>query len=366
MSWTSPISGAPLVRDTEHSLSDGAGERWPVIDGIAYLRSGRGWLVNEALDRLDHGHRQSALVALLADQDPWFKGPAPDPLDLVALIEKRDELSLREAMALLRFGPVADYFAHRWSDPTFLAGLALLEAHRGEARTAFELAAGIGQYARELGRVGLECVCCDIVFAKCWLAKHWIAPDAQYVVFDARDRWPIGARQFDLVHCQDAFYFFSEQPAVAERLRRATASDGVLAVGHLHNAAVKGGAFGPARTAREWRDLFPAARVYDERALRAALLESEVPEEGKWSRSSAIEAWSVVEGGGPPARLDGGMAVPHTAARLMPNPLIGEDGPAWPSSRYEAEYGRAASWIDPAPGSAPERDRRMLDLPERW
>lgn len=366
MNWVSPITGRGLEPDSPHSLSDGSGERWPVLDGIPYLRTGRERLVADALDRLDNGHEDLALTALLADQDPWFEGQSPDPAALQLLIQHRHELTLREAMALLSFGPVADYFAHRWSDPTYLAGIALIEAHRGEAATAFELAAGIGHYARDLARVGIAALCADIVFAKCWLAKHWIAPHADYLVFDAKDRWPIEGRQFDLVHCQDAFYFLPDQPAVAERLRAAVTPEGVLAVGHLHNADVAGGAFGPARSGKEWRDLFPDARVYDERALRDALLTGQAPEVTDLSCDPEIEAWAIVEGGKEPAALSGGLAVPDKAAHLQPNPLIGKDGPAWPSQRYAEEYGATATWVNPGTGVAPERDRRVLDLPERW
>ncbi len=63
----SPVSGLSLNRDTDHSLSDGAGEHWPVVDGIAYLRTGREALVRDALAALDDGDREGALVLLLAD-----------------------------------------------------------------------------------------------------------------------------------------------------------------------------------------------------------------------------------------------------------------------------------------------------------
>ena len=228
MTFRSPTTGRPLVADTPHSLA-ADGERWPVVDGIPYLRSDSEGLVAVALDHLDAGCPDDALVALLTDQDAWWTGPATDLGELKRLVRERDTVTLREAMALLRFGPVADYFAYRWSDPTYLAGLALLEAHWRAPATAFELACGIGHYLRELTRVGVACTGADVVFAKCWLAKHWVAPDADYVVFDAAARWPIEGRRFDLVQCHDAFYFLPDQPLMAARLRDAVAAGGVLA-----------------------------------------------------------------------------------------------------------------------------------------
>lgn len=361
MSWRSPVTGRPLEPDTPHSLA-AAGERWPVADGIPYLRTGREALVADALAALDAGRADEALVALLADQDDWWTGPATDPAELSRLVRERDTLSLREAMALLRLGPVADYFAYRWGDPTFLAGLALLEAHWPRPKTAFELACGIGHYLRDLTRRGVAALGADVVFAKCWLAKHWVAPEAGYVVFDAAHPWPIARRRFDLVQCHDAFYFLPDQPAVAARLREA---GGVLAISHVHNANVTCGARGPARPAVEWAALFPDATVYDEAALLAALVEGSTPVPTRWVDDPAVEAWSLVEKAGPARAVTGGLAMPPEGAALRPNPLVGPDGPAWPSDHYRDEYA-ASPWAQPGADADPVRTRVLVDLPERW
>ena len=372
MRLRSPVTGRPLVADTPHSLA-APGERWPVVDGIPYLRVGGEGLAAVALDHLDAGCADDALVALLTDQDDWWTGPATDLGELERLVRERDALSLRDAMALLRLGPVADYFAHRWVDPTWLAGLALVEAHWCEPATAFELACGIGHHLRELDARGVRCLGADVVFAKCWLAKGWVAPSADYLVFDAGAPWPVDDR-FDLVTCQDAFYFLPDPSTAAERLRGLVAEGGVLAVGHLHNKEVEGGALGPARTADEWAALFPDATIYDERELLAALLGAETPEPSDWRGGGRVEAWSVVEGGGPARALTAGLAVPPPGATLRPNPLLGEEAGhehvRWPSDRWRAEYGHGCHWanrddeFDRLP--APERLRRLVDLPERW
>lgn len=366
MNWLSPNTGRALQAETAHSLCDDTGERWPVVDGIAYLRTGQEERVAAVLAQLDAGNHDAALIILLADQDDWWTGEATDPAELRKLVAQRDTLTLRAAMALLRFGLVADYFAHRWSDPTYLAGLALLEAHWKTPKTAFELAAGVGHYARELGRMNVQCVCADIVFAKCWLAKNWLAPQAEYVVFDAGGRWPLNDRTFDLVHCQDAFYFLPNQELVLTKLRDATAPGGVLAIGHLHNAGIEGGAMGPAKTWAEWGTLFPEASAYDERNLLTALIEGSAPRRSAWSADPDVEAWSIVEGPSNPRPVSAGIAMPADDAALQGNPLLGPDGPHWPSPRYAAEYGPTATWANPYSGASPERDRRRVDLPERW
>ena len=359
----SPTSGQPLHADTPHSLSDGWGGRWPVVDGIPFLRVESEGLVAVALDHLDEGRPDEALVALLTNQDDWWTGPATDLDELRRLVAERDTLTLRDAMALLRLGPVADYFAYRWSDPTYLAGLALLEAHWNEPKTAFELACGIGHYLRELTRRGVACLGADVAFAKCWLAKHWVAPDADYVVFDAAATWPV-VNEFDLVQCHDAFYFMPRQEFVAANLRDAVAPGGVLAVSHVHNSGFEGGAKGPARAATEWAALFPDAAVYDERRLLGALVQADLPEPVGWTNDLATEAWSLVEGGGPAGRIEGGLALPPADAQLRPNPLLDGDGVCWPSERYRDEYADGCLWTN---GTGDDvRTRRLVDLPARW
>jgi predicted nicotinamide N-methyase len=218
MPYRSPTNGQALVADTEHSLRSATGERWPVIDGIAYLRNDAPRLVENALALLDSGDRKQALVKLLAQNDRWWNEPPPGEADLYYLVDNAGKLSLREAMNLLAFGRVGTYFAHRWSDPTYMAGLALLDAHWQSPKTAFELACGIGHYLLALDGAGVMTHGADIVFAKLWLARHWVVSSrTQLVCFNADALWPVETNH-DLVLCQDAFYFFSDHQHVARSL----------------------------------------------------------------------------------------------------------------------------------------------------
>lgn len=115
-----PISGRPLVQVSRHVLSDGA-SRWPVIDGIAYLRSGPAdqsgpaGLRGAALAAIDADDERGALALLLTDQDSHAPLPAPSLETTLALVDavRAKQETLRGAMRALNFGPVADYFAHR-------------------------------------------------------------------------------------------------------------------------------------------------------------------------------------------------------------------------------------------------------------
>ncbi len=377
-----PLSGAPLRPEGEHVLVGPAG-RWPVLDGIPYLRVGREALVAEARAAIDAGDPETALVRLLADQDDWWTGPAPDEGSLRRLVRDRARLSLRDALAGLAYGRVGDYFAHRWSDPTFLAGLALIEAHRGGERQAFELACGIGHYLRELQLRGVAVTGADVVFSKLWVARHWVlAEPALLLCFDAAAPWPTRPR-VDLAVCHDALYFLEPKREIVERLRAAVGEAGWLALGHVHNRENPGFSAGRAMSAAELAALCPDAVTYDDAELTRALVEARAPEPRPLHELRAVEAFAVACGPGlmrTPRALTGGLAVPPEGAPLVRNPLY-RDGPAgpeiaWPSERYEAEYGpavtyprRAAAPPRAVAGAAVEalaRRRELVALPERW
>ncbi|MFC0409391.1 class I SAM-dependent methyltransferase [Roseomonas elaeocarpi] len=374
----SPATGRVLTQDTPHSLTDGE-TRWPLVDGIAFLRLGREALAASAIERLDAGDREGALVVLLADQDDWWRGPTAEPEALRRLVREADTLTLRDAMALLSWGPVATYFAHRWSDPTFLAGLALVRAHWAGPATAFELACGIGHHLRALGEQGVRASGGDVVFAKLWVARQWVAPEAELVCFDAGKPWPIAAGSIDLVCCHDAFYFLEPKREILHRLRALRAPGGVLAVSHIHNRDWPNMSAGSAMQAGDVAALFPQATVYDDAELTRALAEERAPVGAPVASLGGVEAFSLAEGPGvgPAQAVTGGIALPAGGAALRRNPLYGEDGTVrWPSERYETEYGPRATY--PQHSDAPERGvmdsatrtralrREMLHLPDRW
>lgn len=346
------------------------------------MRVGREALADEALALLDAGEQDPALVLLLADQDDWWRGPAADPVALRALVQHRGALTLREAMAHLGWGPVADYFAHRWSDPTFLAGLALTEAHWNRPRRGFELACGIGHHLRALAQRGVAVTGADVVFAKLWVARTWVVPEARLICMDAAAPWPFASPGgFDLVACHDAFYFLEPKPAILARLRAlCDPRHGVLLVGHVHNRDWPNLSAGSAVTVDEIASLFPDAAVYDDGELTRALIERRAPRPADTVLTlRGAEAFTVAAGPGlrPAYAVSDGVAMPVSGALLRRNPLYDPGGLiAWPSERYAREYGPRATYRDGAdvPATAAyspawddaARRRELLDLPERW
>ena len=332
---------------------------------------------------------------MLGDQDDWWTGAKPDPDALREVVRGRDRIGLRDAMNALAFGRVGDYFAHRWSDPTYLAGLALIEAHWRPTRTAFELACGIGHYGRDLARRGIAVTGADVVFAKLWLARHWVVPaETRLICFDAAAPWPVAEESFDLVFCHDAFYFLEPKAEILASLRALAGPCGRLAVGHVHNSAADNLSSGHAVSAADLARLFPDAAIYDDAELTRALVERRPPRAAPLAELAEVEAFSIEDAIGTrqAADLSGGLAMPLPDAVLRLNPLFQPRDRGmtieWPSPRYQAEYeprttlprsltmteGERLGGLDPRRSgreTSPTTDdairrRILVDLPERW
>ena len=372
-SLRSPLGGAVLVADTPHSLA-APGERWPVVDGIPFLRADRRQLAATALACLDAGCEADALATLLADQDNWARSAPPDGQACARLVRDAARLSFRDAMDLLAFGPVATYFAHRWSDPTFLSGLCLAESH-GPPGRVFELACGAGHFLREFARHDGAVAGGDIVFAKLWLARRYVAPAARLVCFDAAEPWPLADAAFDTVFCHDAFYFLPDKPRVAVEMQRVASR---ALVGHAHNALVDTLSAGQPLAPAGYAALFLGSVLYDDRELTDALVDARTPTARPAASLAGAPAVSWAWNAGPAGPVLGGLAVPVPGTRLRRNPIYRGDTVDWPSPRYEAEYAALVTYppraIGPETATAGAdpltdglaRRRVLLDLPAGW
>ena len=198
-----------------------------------------------------------ALALLLRDQDDWARIPPPSLDEAARLVDEIGTLSLRQAMERLNFGPVAHYFAHRWSAPTFLSALGLLETHWTDPPLVLELACGIGQILREVAGHGVAVAGIDVVFSKLWLARHFVVPDAPLVCADVTAGLPLELPEGSTILCHDAFYFMPEQERIAESLMAAAGEHGSVLIGHAHNIRFEHGIAGRPRTPEEYASPVP-------------------------------------------------------------------------------------------------------------
>ncbi|MCK8500296.1 class I SAM-dependent methyltransferase [Myxococcus fulvus] len=383
-----PLTGLPLTRVSPELWSDGA-TRWPVVDGIPFLRTGREALREAVVSALERGDRRHARALLLRDQDDHARLPPP-PLSATAAVVAGVEagtMGLREAMEHLGFGPVASYFAHRQSAPTFLSALGLLAQHWDAPPCVVELACGLGQVLREVSLRGTPVVGVDVVFAKLWLARHFIVPQAVLLCADAAADLPIAPLEGATVLCHDALYFLPDKARALAELRRVAGPSGRVLVGHAHNRHVdQRGVGGTPLDPAGYAALMPGAACYDDAGFVTRFLDGGAVPDTPLPQLERAEALSFAWPPTPGRRsIDFGVAVP--GARLGPNPLLeARDGrvrPAWPTPGLAAEYAsahylcsdapedaallrRAATDATPEQRAALVRRRWLLNLPERW
>ena len=333
----------------------------PTVDGIPFARAGREALAERVSALLADGDVNAARVALFADADDWWPDEPPPPDQLARVVEAS---TLREAMDLLGMGRVGDYFAHRWSDPTYLAGLALLQQHWPGERPVVEVACGAGHYLRELHRRGLrDLTGVDVVWAKLWLAQRFVCPEASYVCADVTQASGLPGATPRYVFCHDAFYFLRDKTSAAATMRAWAGPGGTVVIGHAH-VADPGGA---PLAARGYAEILDASRGYDDDELTTALLARRAPRPFSIDELEASEAAAFVVGE-PGDRAPCDLGEPLEPLRR--NPLYVHDVLRWPSERYAAEYGPRSSYLPPRwPAELPPdaaRRRMLVDLPEHW
>ncbi|MFV2103614.1 class I SAM-dependent methyltransferase [Micromonospora sp. LOL_024] len=368
--WRGP-DGSGLRADTAHSLTDGV-RRWPVVEGIPWLRPGREDLRAATVAALDAGDPRGATMLLLADTDDWWDGDRPTPRRLRAALAAG---SLTEAVDLLGLGRVGTYFRHRWSDPSWLATLALTAAHPPSGRAVVDLACGAGHLLRHLalhGQTDLTGV--DVVFAKLWLARRFVLPTGAPVALVCADLiagWPLPPSHVPRhVACHDALYFLSDKAGFVATATAAAGPRGAVLLGHLHNATHPAGRAGLPLRAHEWTALLPGATAYAEEELTAATAGGRLPVAATGAALAATEALGLARDGAA-APADPALLLPADGVPVRRNPLYLDGDRTWPDDRWAAEYGdRAAMYLPPRWPDPPGPDavcrRLLLDLPERW
>jgi hypothetical protein len=367
----SPDNGNSLTQHAPNLLSDGD-RLWPVVDGIAYLRPKHA--VREAAVRLIQQQQpEEALIVLLQDQDPFAPLPPPEADALRDLLGNPD-VNLRTALQTLNYGPVADYFAHRWATPTFLSGLALLQITANVSQPVVEVACGTGHFLRTLEANDVVTAGMDLVFSKLWLARRYLGVRGTLVCGDT-GALPLRSKEPTAVFCHDAFYFFRDKEAVLDGLRT-LAAGGLVALGHVHTDAIDHGVAGTLRSAEAYGRMANAdARFYDDQALTTAWLTQQSPLPGTAQQLSQAEAVAWIEGE-PNTLL---LPLDRPAAPLVRNPLVTRDGSIrWPTERFRAEYEADAGYLldstlpddEATLGAGAQaqlfRNRILLDLPPAW
>jgi len=263
---------------------------YPVVEGIPVLIADEA--TRDAMHTLEAGRPEEALLALLGAGQDRTKA------DRVRGLLARADGTYREALDVLCDDAEGTYFRYRLSDPTHVMIEALVDALAQAAwplrGRVLDLCGGSGHLTRVLaGKQAAAhdasrtadrpaapgALLADVFFWKLWLARRFVAPEAEPVCCDANHPLPFARDTFSLVLLADAFPYIWHKRLLAEEMMRLAGPDGAVVLPHLHSALGENFSAGDTLTPAAYRALlaphgarlFSDARLFDDVVERRAV-----------------------------------------------------------------------------------------------
>lgn len=278
-----PYCGGSLALDDGPSLRRSGDEiatgvlrcqcaSYPVVDGIPVLMAA--YSGDAAFQQLLADDPDQALFTALEldeERQAAFK----------QFLAQGDAGTYRNCIEIFSPGNEGPYFVHRFANPTYLVGQAILRAvgsdQRCFTRRAIDLAGGSGHLTRALCEIagGAEVFLAETNFWKLWIARRIIAPECIPVCCDAEAPLPFKRGSFSLAFCSDAFHYIWSKRQFACEMMRMAGDDGVIAVNHVHNALRENYSVGLPLAPQWWRNLLTdyGARVFKESEALDSVIE---------------------------------------------------------------------------------------------
>lgn len=235
---------------------------------------------------------------------------------------------------------MADYFVYRFGQPRHLAALSACSLLRGRPGVTLDLACGAGHLAHFLtyGLPDARVIGIDREYIRLFIAKHYMAPAAEFICMSADTTLPFRARTLSSVLCSDAFHYLHDKSVAARELERVLGDDAATVLTRVANAHLvphEGYELGP----EEYRALFPnlMTSVLGETALVEGYLARRLPALARPPSAQDLngEKWLTIFASRSSSFFrDHGTfeAYPHAVGRLGVNPIYVE-APASDGSR---------------------------------
>lgn len=136
---------------------------------------------------------------------------------------------------------IAPYFAYRFSQPRHLAGLSVASAVQQREGLILDLACGAGHMSHyfSYAQTGPRLVGLDRDFFSLYIAKNWMAPQAEFICGEADATLPFADESFAGVYCSDAFCFFLRRAAAVREMVRVSRPDAVIGITRTRNLAIE-------------------------------------------------------------------------------------------------------------------------------
>lgn len=267
----------PQAVEGEYGVLECPCSSYPVVDGIPILThrkisvldhvSGAVGLEGpspaELVRKVEERQGLQALLSLVVfpvipaslNREPFQELAKRPPLLEIGLILRKNlvkwhlfqhhRLTARDWLELIYHrspvqGDYFNYFFFRFGQPRHLAALSLLSVLPRRDKPLLDLACGFGHLIHYLTQSPQRhrVVGFDRLFFQLWVAKHFIAPQAQFVCGDAEDPLPFQDGAFSGVVCSDAFHLLRRKAEVLAELRRC-APGGALLLTRVGNREVR-------------------------------------------------------------------------------------------------------------------------------
>jgi ubiquinone/menaquinone biosynthesis C-methylase UbiE len=241
--------------------------RFPVVAGIPILKKDSTGLVERVIALIEAGRWHEALLVLMPLPDP-IRAPAwLRPVLLARVIRRLKRLANQQRLRRRQEQVIAiltnqegqatvrevfnlyfsnqknnrDYFTYRFGQPRHLVALSFINLIHQPEKPILDLACGSGHLTFSLGQraKGQLVVGVDQLFFGLYVAKHWIAPEAEYVCCVADSSLPFVDNAFSVAFCADAFHYFAHKTTCFRELERLTADDGLIMLIWIHNSHVR-------------------------------------------------------------------------------------------------------------------------------
>lgn len=269
-----PFCGSAFSSPEHVSSKDGARygilgcdcSEYPVIAGIPVIKKGRIGIKGQSLQYVTElvkaGRYEDALLCMtLAEPKPGSLAPkwlrsAPfsrATSKLANLVHRVALKSWREGATrfLSSTGPdtmacdlfdfyfkqagqgninAYDYFFYRFGQPRHLTALSFSTILGSPKKPILDLACGFGHMTHSLTNIfnGQDVIGADQEFFLLYVAKNWVAPDAEYICCAGDTTLPFLDDTFEATMCINSFHFFENKVICAQELKRITGNEGII------------------------------------------------------------------------------------------------------------------------------------------
>jgi uncharacterized protein YbaR (Trm112 family) len=211
---------------------------YPVVEGIPVLKKDK--TSEKVVSLIKDGKNLKALLTLIS---PVFRQSSLLPYKVSSFIRKMAHQKAvqrwhKKAMVLLSDqqgkATVCDfldlycqnkehynYFAFRFGQPRHLVALSFTTLIDKPNKPILDLSCGCGHITRNLSyrAKAQQVIGTDRFFFGLYIAKHWIAPQAEYVCCSSDSSLPFQDGSFSLIFCSDAFHYLVNKVTTIRELK---------------------------------------------------------------------------------------------------------------------------------------------------